>query len=263
MWFSSVCRPKAAAVRIPKTPLRVNDTTLLTAMRNGDALAWGIYEARFKPLLETYARRTKIPLWDWPICVVEVLEDEGLRLSSGDACPVNLAAYLIAAVRHRYLRLKRAESCRVKNYDAASEDRSGEWVVSSLCSEDALRTSRGPDGDARLMSAALRRLATELRAGLTTEEESILVWVSEQVPHAQIAEWLGVGYDACTKRIWRLCRRLRSETGARRATYSRAEQDEIDRFLRRASASRSGVSREPESHARGSAGGSRAARRAG
>ena len=244
----------------------MNDDTLLKAMRSGDPIAWGIYETRFRPLLETYARRTKIPVWDWPVCVVEVLEDEGLRLSRRHAGPVNLAAYLIAAVRHRFLRLKRAESCRVKNYDAASEDRSGEWVVSSLCSEDSLCTSSGPDDDARLMSAALHRLATELRAGLTTEEESILVWVSEQVPHAQIAEWLGVRYDACTKRIWRLCRRLRSETGVRRATYSRAEQDEIDRFLRRASASRSGVAGEreaSESHGRGSAGGSPAARRAG
>ena len=31
---------------------------------------------------------------------------------------------------------------------------------------------------------ALHRLATELQEGLTTEEESILVWVSERVPHA-------------------------------------------------------------------------------
>lgn len=219
----------------------MNDDTLLTAMRNGDAVAWGAYETRFLPLLETYAQRINIPLWDWPICVVEVLEDEGLRLSRSDERPVNLAAYLISAVRHRFLRLKRAESCRVKNYDAASEDRSGEWVVSCLCSEDSLRTSNGPDEDARSMSVALRRLASDLRENLTPEEESILFWVSEGVPHARIAEWLGIGYDACTKRIWRLCRRLRSEASKRRATYSRAEQDEIDRFLRRASAARSGV----------------------
>jgi DNA-directed RNA polymerase specialized sigma24 family protein len=217
----------------------VNDHALLNAMGSGDAVAWGIYETRFKPVLEAYARHAKIPHGDWPVCVVEVLEDEGLRLSSGDTRPMNLAGYLITAAQRRFLRLKRAESCRAKNYDAASEDRAGEWVVSSLCSEDSLRTSRGPDGDAGLMASALRRLATELSEGLTTEEESILVWVSERVPHAQIAEWLGVSYDACTKRIWRLCRRLRSETGARRATYSRAEQDEIDRFLRRASAPQS------------------------
>lgn len=204
-------------------------------MRRGDPEAWGLYEARFKPLLEKYARRTKIPVWDWPICVVEVLEDEGIRLSHGEAPPVNLGAYLITAVRHRFLRLKRAESCRVRNYGAAAEDRSGEWVVSSLCSEESLRTSRGPDADPKGGSSALRRLATELRAGLTQEEESILVWVSEQVPHAKIAEWLGVSYDACTKRIWRLCKRLRSETTKRRSTYSDAEQSEIDRFMRRAS----------------------------
>jgi hypothetical protein len=236
-----------------------NDEQLLALMRTGDAAAWGLYHARFKPILSAYARRSKIPSGDWPVCVAEVLEDEAIRLTTKAAAPVNLAAYLIAAVRHRYLRLKRAQSCRDRNYHAAADDRAGEWVVSSLCSEDALRASRGPGGEARSSPPALSRLANELRAGLTVEEESILVWVSERIPHAQIATWLGMSYDACTKRIWRLCRRLRSETSARRASYSRVEQEEIDRFMRRAEGSRdvrAGVSpirtgsSEAESHGR-------------
>ena len=161
-------------------------------MRAGDPVAWGAYEARFKPLLETYARRTRIPVGDWPTCVSEVLEDEGIRLSRSDKRPINLSAYLIAAVRHRFLRLKRTEARRAKNYDAAAEDRSGEWVVSTVCSEAALRDSVGPDdADAMAAPTALHRLAAELREGLTVEEESILVWLSEHVPHTQIAEWLG------------------------------------------------------------------------
>jgi hypothetical protein len=215
-----------------------SDAELIGLMQTRDRAAWSIFEARFKPILTAYARRAKIPPGDWPVCVFEVLEDEGLRLSARDTePPINLAAYLIAAVRHRYLRVKRAQACRDKNYDAAADDQSGEWVVASLCSEDALRASRGPGADTRDASTALRRLASELRAGLTIEEESILVWVSERVPHAQIATWLGMSYDACTKRIWRLCRRLRSETSARRASYSSAEQAEIDRFIRRATGS--------------------------
>ena len=213
----------------------MKEDQLLIAMGDGDPAAWAVYEARFRPTLEAYARRIKIPVWDWPTCVVEVLEDEGLRLCSGEAIrPVNLAAYLIAAVRHRFLRLRRAESCRRKHYDAAAEDCRGEWVVSALCSEEAIRTSRGADIDATLASNTLRRLANELREGLTNEEESILVWVSERVPHSQIAKWVGMSYEACSKRIWRLCRRLRLETSARRATYSIGEQNEIDRFMRRA-----------------------------
>jgi DNA-directed RNA polymerase specialized sigma24 family protein len=213
----------------------VTEHALLDAMCRGDALAWATYDARFRPILEAYARRTKIPTGDWPTCVAEVLEDEGLRLSQpGVTRPVSLGAYLIAAVRHRYLRLKRSDLCRQRNQSAASEDCSGEWVVTSLCSEDALRRSAGVHADS-ITSNAIQRLSIDLRRALTAEEEAILVWVGERVPHSEIAKWLGISYDACTKRIWRLCRRLRSETTARRAHYSAAEQRELDRFMRRAS----------------------------
>jgi len=213
----------------------VTDDALIDAIRHGDPAAWGTYEARFRPILEAYARRSKIPRWEWPTCIAEVLEDEAFRFSRGDAPrPINLAAYLVTAVHHRYLRLKRSESCRERNYGAASEYRLGEWVVSSVCSEELLRTSRGPDVSPVVASDALGRLVGELRSGLTSEEESILVWVSERVPHAQIAAWLGTSYDACTKRIWRLCRRLRTESKDRSATYPAPERLEIERFLRRA-----------------------------
>lgn len=215
-------------------------------MRAGDPRAYAVFYDRFKPILDAYAQRVNLPSDDWPVCVTEVLEDEALRLSRNETVPpVNLAAYLITAVRHRHWRLKRARSCRDKNYDAAADDRFGERVVSSLCSEDALRASRGPDGDARSESDALDRLARELRERLTVEEETLLVWAGAGVPHPQIAVWLGVSYDACTKRIWRLCRRLREETRALRAAYSPREQAEIDRFMRRAGSATSIGGTEP------------------
>jgi hypothetical protein len=250
------------------TPSIVSDAQLIAAMRTGSAAAWRMYEARFKPILETHARRSKIPHWDWPVCITEVLEDEGIRWSGGDAVlPANIAAYLIAAVRHRYMRLKRAQSCRERKYAAATDDCYGERVVSSLCSVDAIRSSRGPGSEVHASSDTLFRLVTELRAGLTGDEETILVWVSERVPHRQIATWLGTSHGACTKRIWRLCRRLRRETRARRGSYSGAERVEIDRLMRRAEekggAGTRSRTRETKSHGRRPAEAQRSARLAG
>jgi hypothetical protein len=214
-------------------------------MRRGEPAAWGAFVVRFRPILQAYARKARIPAWEWPICITEVLDDEAIRFSSRDVePPVNLAAYLIRAVHHRYLRVKRSASCRDRTHGAASDDYSGEWVVSSVCSEDSIRSSAGPDANAASISDALGRLASELRSGLTTEEESILVWVSEGVPHRQIAQWLGTSYDASTKRIWRLCRRLRMYAATRTAHYSPEERFEIDRFVRRANAAAPSESRE-------------------
>jgi len=206
-------------------------------MRRGDSTAWRAYHSRFGPPIEAYARRLGIPTIDWPVCVSEVLDDEAIRLTrSAVAPPRNLVAYLSTAVRNRYLRLKRAELCRQRNSEDASEDCRGEWVVTSLCSEYALR-SGGLDTQRLSTDSPLRRLAIELRNHLRPEEEIMLAWVSERVPHSEIAQWLGISHSACAKRVWRLCRRLRARAVASRAACSHAEQIEIDRFLRRANRS--------------------------
>lgn len=200
-------------------------------MRGGSEAAWAKYDACYRPVLEAYARRARIPAWEWPTCVSEVLADEGLRLTRASvAAPLNLPAYLVSAVRHRYLRLKRDDVCRQRNYAAAVEDWRGESVVTAVCSQDALRRSRG-DTETASASETLRRFATELCRDLTDEDRRLLVWVGERVSHVEIARWMGISYDACTKRIWRLCRRLRSEAKAKRELYTAAEQREIDRLL--------------------------------
>lgn len=218
-----------------REPADASHTALIEAMRRGDRVAWGSFAAHFRPLLEAYARKARIPRWEWPVCITEVLDDEALRLSRPDTeLPVNLGAYLVRAVHHRYLRLKRSMACRDRNYDAASDEHAGEWVVRTACSEEALRLSAGPEAREVPLSGSLRRLASELRAGLTRQEETILIWVSEGVSHRQIAEWLGTSYDASTKRIWRLCRKLRMRAAERAAEYSVIERREVERFLRRA-----------------------------
>lgn len=211
------------------------DAELIAALRRNDAAAWTAFQARFRPTLEAYANRADIPRWEWPACITDVLTDESLRLAHRDAeVPRRLDAYLIRAVRNKYLYTKRATSCRDRNHLAASDQRSGEWFVPTTCSEDARRASAGPDGEPLEISDAIHRLARDLAGGLSDEERAILDWVSEGVPRRTIASWLGVGHEACAKRIWRLCRRLRAQAVERSKRYDGRARREVDRFLRRA-----------------------------
>jgi DNA-directed RNA polymerase specialized sigma24 family protein len=212
----------------------LSDAELIAAMQAGDRRAWSTFTARYRPILESYARSAKIPRWEWTTCVYDLLADEAIRLANDTAPPpANLPAYLTRAVRHRYLFVKRSASCRYRNYDAASENRAGESVVSSLCSQYALTASAGPGAATVPMSSSLQRLARELRSGLSREDAALLVWVGEGIPRRAIAEWLGVGYDACTKRIWRLCRRLRTQAIEHGTSYPAHDRVEVERFIRR------------------------------
>jgi hypothetical protein len=238
-WFASLTTLHSAAMSntTPTSLERVadSDAELIAALRRNDASAWTAFDARFRPKLEAYANKADIPEWEWPACITDVLADESLRLAHRDAeVPRRLDAYLIRAVRNKYLYTKRAASCRDRNHLAASDHRSGEWFIPTTCSDDARRASAGPDGDPLEISDALRRLAVDLSGGLSDEERAILNWVSEGVPRRTIATWLGVGREACAKRIWRLCRRLRAEAAEHTKNYDGRARREVVRFLRRA-----------------------------
>lgn len=222
------------------------DDDLIQRFRAGDVGAVGLFVARYRPLLEAYARKVRIPRADWPVCIAELLEDEVIRLSSPDVpIPLNIGAYLVRSAYHRYMRIVQTVSGRQRMHEVASEEYFGVHVVASAHSQGSLRLSAGPDAPADSMSIALRRLADELGASLTKEESVIMVWVSEGVPHRQIAKWLDISYDACTKRIWRLCGRLRGEAAKRLAHYSLTERTEIERFMRRAGDAAPAANRRP------------------
>lgn len=212
-----------------------SDAALLAAMHRRDPEAWTAFDVKFRPLLEAYARKANIPPWEWSVCITELLADEWLRLSRRpNEAPRQLGAYLVRAVRNKYLYIKRAAACRDRNHLAASEDWSGEQILPSTCSEDARRASAGPDAAFADTEGALRQFARDLSAGLTDEEHAMLTWVSEGVPRARIAEWLGLEREQCAKRIWRLCRRLQTTAAERSRAYVGRERRDIDRFLRRA-----------------------------
>lgn len=213
-----------------------SDADVVRAMRSGSDGACNEFVRRYRPILEAYARASAIPRWEWDTCITEVLNDEILRFSTRPLePPLNLRAYLIKAVYHRFLNNRRSATSRDRHHASASVDITpGEWVVSSVCSESALRACDGPDGAHRTTSATLGRLAADLGRGLTEEERAILGWIAQGISHREIATWLGATYDATTKRIWRLCRRLRNDATRHAARYDAAERVEVERFLRRA-----------------------------
>jgi len=216
----------------------LGDAALVRAMRGGKPEAWQEFDARFRPLLETYAQRTGIPRGDWDSCVVDVLDDAAMRLGAADAAdaeiPASVHAYLIRSAYYARLHLKRDVERRERNYELAARDASPEGVIRALCSEAALRDSADPftrtDERAR---AALERFVALLDSHLDVEERHMLGWVGEGVPRRQIAEWMGANYEAVRKRILRIGARVRRLVPVLLSELAPEDRVEVERLLRR------------------------------
>jgi DNA-directed RNA polymerase specialized sigma24 family protein len=159
------------------------------------------------------------------------------------------------------LNARRSASRRERHYADAADGHAGEAVVVPLVSAYLQRISAGPEMDegadraggvaaigvpadtvdhgaepASGSSAVVLDLALHLRAVTTDEEQLLLTWVAEGVPHRTISAWLGIRYEAATKRVWRLCQKLRAAAVRYAATLPPEAQAEVTRFLRRAGA---------------------------
>jgi hypothetical protein len=216
----------------------LGDRALIDAMRAGDEWAFGEFLARFRPLLVDFAGGW-IPSALLPECIDEVLEDEALKLSDvRSIVPTQMRAYLVGAVRKRHLALRRSSMRRQRWYEEAASSASctsdgREPVVRSVCSESSVAASRGPEAEEARAPTALEQLATAMSGELDADARRILIWLGRSVPHRQIAAWLNKSYDATTKQIWRLCRRLERAAPTYAATLSPAAQQELERFFRR------------------------------
>lgn len=203
-------------------------------MRDGNEMAWGEFVDRFRPLLERFARRTGIPPSEWDTCIMDVLGDTALKLTARKlALPASLGTYLVRAVRNRHVELQRAAVRRERYYVSASDANTAEHVVVSLCSESTLRASKGVDGIEIRPSRALTRLAAILRGELSEDDILLLSWRSAGVPYRQIAQWLGITYEAAAKRVTRLSQRLRQIASLRAESFPLEERLELSRFFRR------------------------------
>jgi len=189
----------------------LSDHALILAMRDDDPRAWHEFDLRFRPALERYAECIGIPDADWAECVTNTLTDAALRFV-GDprTVPESCMAYLTRAVRNRAMNRSRTEG-RVVRIDVD------------------LPSPTDAAGDAP--GAVVAELANRLRAGLSPDQELLLAWVAEGVPYRQIAEWLGIGYEATAKRIARLTARLRTRLASMAEDASPAERGAIAKLL--------------------------------
>ena len=189
----------------------LGDSALIKEMRAGRREAWSEFDARFRPMLETYAIKTRLHRSEWDVCVVAVLDDAAIRLMEpGVEIPASVQGYLVRAAHNRRLLLRRGQRRRDDAIERRAGDLSVEGVMRSLCSAAALRESEDPlaDDDHR-MRIALDHFVTLVERELDVDERHILGWVGEGVPRRQIAEWLGAGYEAVRKRILRIGVRVR------------------------------------------------------
>ena len=217
----------------------LDDSTLVAAMRAGSDWAFSEFLARFRPVLLQYAQG-RIPTELHAECVDEVLEDEALRLVNPRAIvPTQLRAYLVGAVRKRHLAVTRGRARRRRHHEEAAYDEhvvsGGEatLVVRSVCAESTIAASRGTIMDEPATPSAVEQLATVMAAELDPDTIRLLTWIGRAVPHRTIAEWLEKSYDATTKQIWRLCRRLEQDAPRHAATLPADVQRELERFFRR------------------------------
>jgi DNA-directed RNA polymerase specialized sigma24 family protein len=216
----------------------LGDRALIDAMRDGDDWAFGEFLARFRPAMLAYAQH-RITDELIPECVDDVLEDAAIELADPRAAvPLQLRAYLVGAVRRRHLALHRSGARRRRWYEEAARatlctSDGREAAISSVCAESTITASRGVAMEPE-EPTAVQRLALAMERELDDETRRILAWLGHSVPHRQIALWLGRSYEATTKHIWRLCRRLERAAPAYAAVMSAADQREIERFFRRA-----------------------------
>jgi DNA-directed RNA polymerase specialized sigma24 family protein len=210
------------------------DGALVEAMRSGDPAAFQAFRERFAPLLEAYAFIMRIPTMDWPECIEDVLTDAAIRwIDPGGELPKQMSAYLKGMVRHAYFNKRRSAEFEAK-IAALSESEGTEPVLRALYGDSTVQAARGLADEAdECTIRALRALAVMLKESLSKEEQLVIGWTALRVPYRTIAELIGAGYEATSKRIQRLQRKLRDVAIAKHFRFSPDEQREIDRFLRR------------------------------
>ena len=210
------------------------DQELIERMRRNETLAFHELFWRFQTLLVRYAKLFGVQPALREETVVETLNDAAVTLMKySTRIPRSLVAYLVSSVRHRVGASARsarrvAEGEREFNDELDSAD-----VLARSSSEASLRASRGPWGEASVLSPALERLASALDEGLTEEERMILDWVARWVPQRVIAEWVGMSHGALRIRVWRLRERLREAAVVYADHLSPAERLELKDFFRR------------------------------
>lgn len=214
---------------------QLSDRALIDAMRESAPEAWHEFMARFRPLLIRYGSRTGMDRVECEAAVEQVLEESALRWAvDGAAPPENMAGYLLRALNFHRRTLERDAKRREERYHRAAEPDQPDGAILSLCSEASVRYSAGStDDNEDPTQGALERLCSLLRQSLGEEDSKILAQLADGLPQREIAEELGLTYEAGRKRIQRLCARVRAVVPTIARQLSSTDRAHLERVLRR------------------------------
>jgi DNA-directed RNA polymerase specialized sigma24 family protein len=196
------------------------------------------------------ARRLGLPDGERDDTVDEVLHDTAIHLSDpGAPVPLAVRGYLLRSLRNRIANARRAGDRRARATSTATDvacdaEPYFEQAVVGCASEHSVRASHGLgwDGPAPV-APGLVRLVALLVSTLSAEDRALVEWLSYHVPQQEIAAWLGLGYEATSKRVRRLRARLQAAALRHIEHLSAEERREVMTFLRRAGS--------PEAHTHG------------
>lgn len=214
---------------------QLSDRALIDAMRDSAPEAWHEFMARFRPLLIRYGSRTGMERVECEESVEQVLEESALRWAvDGTTPPENMAGYLLRALNFHRRTLERDAKRREERYHRAAEPVQPEGAILSLCSEASVRYSAGSTyDDDNPTQGALARLCKLLRQTLGEEDSKVLMQLADGLPQREIAEELGLTYEAGRKRIQRLCVRVRGMVPTIARQLSSTDRAHLERVLRR------------------------------
>jgi DNA-directed RNA polymerase specialized sigma24 family protein len=238
----------------PNEPVDVfGDRALVVAIRCGSAAALREFVLRYRPMLVLAGRRWGLAEDERDDVVDEVLHDTAIHLTDpGAPVPVAVRGYLLRSLRNRIANARRTQERRSRATAAATDSACEaephfEQAVVGCASEHSVRASHGPGWDGpRAIAPGLARLVTLLTAGLSVEDRALVEWLGHHVPQQEIAAWLGIGYDATSKRVRRLRARLQAVAVRHIEHLNPAERQEVMAFLRRATMAELPIGRAPE-----------------
>jgi len=192
-------------------------------------------------MLAVAARRSGVSGGECDEMADDVLHDAALRFMDPTvATPLAIRAYLLRSLRNRVAnaaraRLRRGQATATATETARDAEPYFEQAVVGCASEHAVRAAHGPGWDgAPTVAPTLARLANTLMAALSPSDRLLVVWLSHQVPHQEIAAWLGMSYDATSKRVRRLRARLQRTALSYADSLGPDARAEILAFLGRA-----------------------------
>ena len=253
--YTAPAPERGSAAASTRDDQRAADRALVARLRVHDEAAYREFFLRHRALLLELARRGRVRPDLRDEVAGDFLERIAMKLARATSVvPDHLAAYVAAAFSRHLIdraRARRTRSAAVR--EAMTERESGEWVVTSLASEDALRASAGTSGrEEDELPPALQALLRYVESETSEEERRLLWWLAERVPQRQIAEWTGSSHGAARLRVMRLRGRLRQRIIAYAAGQPAEERAVVLRVLGRAetgmevSTGRSTVGRESD-----------------